>query len=123
MESPPTVPLDLDDLPSHPIYMEQIHFESTLEATPPLLRATKGASYFSIEPEHQRPVTTHEEPSCVQGSPLYSRRTDFYDDVVVAPSNTRVFVAVMDYDPTSLCTTGRPDLELTLQTGMYDQLL
>ena len=32
--------------------------------------------------------------------------------------DTRVFVAVMDYDPTSLCTTGRPDLEIFLQTGM-----
>ena len=29
----------------------------------------------------------------------------------------RVFVAVMDYDPNSLCTTGRPDLELTVHTG------
>lgn len=29
----------------------------------------------------------------------------------------RVFVAVMDYDPNSLCTTGRPELELTVHTG------
>lgn len=30
----------------------------------------------------------------------------------------RVFVAVMDYDPNSLCTTGRPELELTVHTGL-----
>ena len=29
----------------------------------------------------------------------------------------RVFVAVMDYDPNSLCTTGRPELELAVHTG------
>ena len=29
----------------------------------------------------------------------------------------RVFVAVMDYDPNSLCTTGKPDLELCIHTG------
>lgn len=34
-----------------------------------------------------------------------------FDDV------PRVFVAVMDYDPNSLCTTGRPDLELAVNTG------
>lgn len=29
----------------------------------------------------------------------------------------RVFVAVMDYDPKSLCTTGKPECELSLHTG------
>lgn len=29
----------------------------------------------------------------------------------------RVFVAVMDYDPNSLCTTGRPELELCVHIG------
>ncbi|KAL5471347.1 hypothetical protein EMCRGX_G029453 [Ephydatia muelleri] len=33
------------------------------------------------------------------------------------PGNSRIFVAVMDYDPLSLCSTGRPDLELALPTG------
>lgn len=31
----------------------------------------------------------------------------------------RVFVAVMDYEPKSLCTTGRPDDEISFSTGMY----
>lgn len=30
----------------------------------------------------------------------------------------RIFVVVMDYDPQSLCITGRPDLELQVQSGM-----
>lgn len=29
----------------------------------------------------------------------------------------RVFVAVMDYEPNSLCTTGRPEMELCFHTG------
>lgn len=29
----------------------------------------------------------------------------------------RIFVVVMDYDPHSLCITGRPDLELSVQSG------
>ena len=35
----------------------------------------------------------------------------------------RVFVAVMDYDPNSLCTTGRPELELTVHTGQSVTML
>lgn len=30
----------------------------------------------------------------------------------------RLFVVVMDYDPHSLCITGQPDLELSVQSGM-----
>ena len=30
----------------------------------------------------------------------------------------RLFVVVMDYDPLSLCITGQPERELTLQSGM-----
>lgn len=29
----------------------------------------------------------------------------------------RIFVVVMDYDPHSLCITGQPELELTVQSG------
>lgn len=29
----------------------------------------------------------------------------------------RMFVVVMDYDPQSLCITGKPELELSLQSG------
>lgn len=29
----------------------------------------------------------------------------------------RLFVALFDYDPKSLCTTGHPEQELTLHTG------
>lgn len=31
----------------------------------------------------------------------------------------RLFVALFDYDPKSLCTTGHPEEELTLHTGWY----
>lgn len=33
------------------------------------------------------------------------------------PELYRVFLVVMDYDPRSLCITGRPDLELAVQSG------
>ena len=35
--------------------------------------------------------------------------------------NDRVFVALFDYDPYSLCSTGHPERELTLHTGTYVQ--
>lgn len=31
--------------------------------------------------------------------------------------NIRLFVVVMDYDPQSLCITGKPQLELPVQSG------
>ena len=31
--------------------------------------------------------------------------------------HNRLFVVVMDYDPQSLCITGRPELELSVQSG------
>ena len=35
----------------------------------------------------------------------------------------RVFVAVMDYDPNSLCTSGKPELELCFHTGMFENIV
>ena len=33
------------------------------------------------------------------------------------PELHRIFLVVMDYDPQSLCITGQPDLELSVQSG------
>lgn len=33
------------------------------------------------------------------------------------PELCRAFLVVMDYDPQSLCITGQPDLELSVQSG------
>lgn len=46
--------------------------------------------------------------------------TDFEQVQVSTESVTelnRIFVVVMDYDPHSLCITGQPELELTVQSG------
>lgn len=34
-----------------------------------------------------------------------------------APEQHRIFLVVMDYDPQSLCITGQPGLELSVQSG------
>lgn len=43
--------------------------------------------------------------------------TDFERELY-QKNSSRVFVAVMDYDPHSLCKTGQPQLELPLQSGV-----
>ena len=38
----------------------------------------------------------------------------------IARNDIRLFVALLDYNPLSLCSTGHPEKELTLHTGVHN---
>ena len=50
--------------------------------------------------------------------PLTGRRVARAGKVVPKSSKSHLFVALFDYNPKSYCSTGHPERELTLKTGI-----
>ena len=66
--------------------------------------------------EHIMPHGRHLMTPASPPTACYSGKNDLHklNGAVELP---RIFVAVMDYDPNSLCTTGRPEMELHFHIG------
>ena len=106
-------------------------YSSGVQTTPPALTSRdslggKGEGHPEL-PAYEALLKHSSKVSQTKHSPL-TNPTPSTGQTLSAGSKTsgsldnsaddlRLFVAVMDYDPASLCTTGRPDLELPLQTG------
>lgn len=62
--------------------------------------------YLHAMTDHSHILTTEEKLS-----------PKLQQELNLEPELHRVFLVVMDYDPQSLCITGKPELELSVQSG------
>ena len=138
---PPTLPLDTlapDRSKSASLHItgepnEALSMPAALQTSSPLtIETAVPMNRLQLQLEDHPPSPVHSLSPPPSPPPSLTPHEDISRETVEATpilaesnpstggdgSGTRLFLVVMDYDPHSLCTSGRPDLELTLPTGI-----